>query len=159
MIADEPVSMVDASMRSTIVECLRRLHVDCGISFVYITHDLATAHQVSRDLMVLYRGRVVESGATAEVIARPAHPYTQDLLAAIPGMKPGTTWLAEAHAGAGEAADDAGQSGCPYAARCNAVMDRCRRASPPTFHLAGAHRASCFLGEPAAPAGARKGPP
>jgi peptide/nickel transport system ATP-binding protein len=158
VIADEPVSMVDASMRSTIVECLRRLHVDCGISFVYITHDLATAHQVSRDLMVLYRGRVVESGETTEVVARPAHPYTQDLLAAIPGMEPGTAWLAEERAGAGEAADNVGQAGCPYATRCNDVMDRCRRASPRTSHLEGSHRVVCLLGEPAAPRGAQKGP-
>ncbi|GAF87870.1 unnamed protein product, partial [marine sediment metagenome] len=71
VIADEPVSMVDASLRATILSHLLRLHRDLGASFLYITHDLATARQVSRRILVLYRGTVVEAGETEEVISAP----------------------------------------------------------------------------------------
>src|SRR3954451_24719936 len=76
IIADEPVSMVDASLRATILESLRRLNREFGIAILYITHDLTTAYHVSKDIMVLYRGELAEVGDVEHVIKDPQHPYT-----------------------------------------------------------------------------------
>src|SRR5262249_42509687 len=84
IIADEPVSMVDASLRATILESLRKLYQDYGISFLYITHDLTTAYQISRNIIVLYRGSVAEVGEVDRVIKQPKHPYSQLLISSIP---------------------------------------------------------------------------
>ena len=93
IVADEPVSMVDASMRASILLSMYKLYSEFNISFVYITHDLTTAYQVSEDIIVLYRGRVAESGPVEEVIKSPKHPYTQQLISSIPLPKPGSEWL------------------------------------------------------------------
>src|SRR5207302_7886631 len=77
IVADEPVSMVDASLRATILGSLRKLTDEHGISILYITHDLATAYQVSDLILVLYRARLVEAGAVQRIVAAPQHPYTQ----------------------------------------------------------------------------------
>src|SRR6059058_177217 len=83
IVADEPVSMVDASLRATILESLRKLHADFGISFLYITHDLTTAYQVSENIVVLYRGTVAEAGEVGLVVRDPQHPYTRLLVGSI----------------------------------------------------------------------------
>lgn len=92
LVADEPVSMVDASLRMTILRNLRDLRDKHGISIIYITHDLATAYHVSDFVMVLHRGRVVEAGPPEPVIERPEHPYTRSLVASIPWPEPGDEW-------------------------------------------------------------------
>jgi peptide/nickel transport system ATP-binding protein len=84
LIADEPVSMVDASLRATILKNIHDLKDKHGISILYITHDLATAYHVSDYVMVLYKGHVVEAGPPGEVIGDPQHAYTQLLIASIP---------------------------------------------------------------------------
>src|SRR5215204_1125459 len=83
IIADEPVSMVDASLRATILESLRQLHIRFGISMIYITHDLTTAYQVSDNIVVLYRGEMAEVGDVEKVVKQTAHPYTQLLINSI----------------------------------------------------------------------------
>ena len=93
IVADEPVSMVDASLRASILENMYKLYSEFNISFIYITHDLTTAYQVSEDIVVLYRGKVAESGPVEEVIKSPKHPYTQQLISSIPLPKPGSKWL------------------------------------------------------------------
>jgi len=92
ILADEPVSMVDASLRSTILQILFDLYRSAGISLVYITHDLATAYQVAETIVVLYGGRVMEVGAADDVIHRPQHPYTRSLIAAVPSPDPEVPW-------------------------------------------------------------------
>jgi ABC-type oligopeptide transport system ATPase subunit len=84
IIADEPVSMVDASLRATILESLQKAHQERGISLMYITHDLTTAYQVSQSILMLYQGTTVEVGDVDLVIQQPLHPYTQLLMASIP---------------------------------------------------------------------------
>ena len=84
IIADEPVSMVDASLRATILGSLRRLTDEFGISILYITHDLATAWQVSDNIIVMYRAAAVEAGQAERVVQSPAHPYTRVLVGSIP---------------------------------------------------------------------------
>jgi ABC-type oligopeptide transport system ATPase subunit len=92
IVADEPVSMVDASRRAAILEIMLRLKRDYGISFLYITHDLSTAYEVCDDIMILYRGEVVEQGNTRTVIDHPQHPYTRLLVESIPVPDPDVRW-------------------------------------------------------------------
>ena len=92
LVADEPVSMVDASLRMTILKNLRDLRDKHGISIIYITHDLATAYHVSDFVMVLHKGRVVEAGPPEPVIEDPQHPYTKSLVASIPWPEPADEW-------------------------------------------------------------------
>jgi peptide/nickel transport system ATP-binding protein len=92
LIADEPVSMVDASLRATILESLRKLNQELRIPVVYITHDLATAYHVSDEIMVLYRGNLVEFGDVEDVIKRPKHEYTRLLVDSIPWPDPDRRW-------------------------------------------------------------------
>jgi len=86
LIADEPTSMLDVSLRLSILETLQRLKTDRRIALLYITHDIATARMVAEEMAVLYRGRLVETGPTAKVIDTPRHPYTRLLLAAVPEL-------------------------------------------------------------------------
>ena len=95
IIADEPVSMVDASLRATILTSLRELHDKFGISLIYITHDLTTAYQVSQNVIVLYRGLVAEAGDVEKVVGDPKHPYTRLLIGSIPYPDPSRPWTGE----------------------------------------------------------------
>lgn len=92
VLADEPVSMVDASLRSTILDILYDLYREKGISLVYVTHDLATAYQVAETIVVLHGGQVMEVGDAEAVIHDPKHPYTQALISAVPSPDPDVPW-------------------------------------------------------------------
>jgi len=92
LVADEPVSMVDASLRMTILGNMQALKNEHDISIIYITHDLATAYHVSDYVLVLHEGRIVEAGTPEDVIERPEHPYTQTLVGAIPWPDPERRW-------------------------------------------------------------------
>ncbi len=92
IVADEPVSMVDAALRVTILASLLRLKEEFGISLIYITHDLATAYQISDHIIVLNRGIVVEQGNPEQVVKNPQHPYTQLLISSIPQADPTKPW-------------------------------------------------------------------
>lgn len=144
IVADEPVSMVDASLRATILQTLRSLNEDLGISFVYITHDLTTAYQVSDNILVLYRGRMAEAGDVESVIKRPQHPYTQLLVGSIPLPDPNRRW-GESVVSAAVDESQSSRDGCLFASRCPHVMDRCKQEVPPLYR-SDPHRANaCFL--------------
>ena len=145
IIADEPVSMVDASLRATILESLRKLNQDFGISFLYITHDLTTAYQVSDNIMVLYRGTVAETGAVDRVIKNPRHPYTQLLVASIPLPDPERRWGETVVPAARSEAGDGPDHGCPFADRCPHVMPVCWDNPPPLYRTEAHQAAACFL--------------
>lgn len=144
IIADEPVSMVDASLRATILETLRSLNRDFGISILYITHDLTTAYHISSDILVLYRGSVAEIGAVEHVIKDPQHPYTQLLVDSIPWPDLNHTWGQNQVVLPSRAAVTSG-SGCKFADRCPHVMDACRGQEPPHYQLNEKRAAACFL--------------
>jgi peptide/nickel transport system ATP-binding protein len=143
IIADEPVSMVDASLRATILGSMRRLHDAFGISLVYITHDLTTAYQISRNVIVLYRGQVAEAGDVEAMVGDPKHPYTQLLVGSIPLPDPRRPWRAEAAPGAGNEAPS--DHGCRFAARCPAVMPMCHETPPPLYRVGPSRAAACQL--------------
>jgi oligopeptide/dipeptide ABC transporter ATP-binding protein len=150
IIADEPVSMVDASLRATILSSLHTLYQDFGISFIYITHDLTTAYQVSENIIILFHGAVAEAGNTEKVIKDPLHPYTRELIHSIPVPEPGSGWIEEAVEEKVVDDPDAEEhtSGCRYALRCPQAMDKCAVA-PPFYRTEGERAVSCFLYEEA----------
>src|SRR5438128_4870132 len=140
--ADEPVSMVDASLRATILGSLRKLKDEHGISILYITHDLATAYQVSDAILVMYRAQIVEAGAIEAVVDAPQHPYTQLLISAIPRAETGRQWLASEENGRreGTAASDAG---CCFADRCPQVAAGCLTGPPALRRTAPRRAVAC----------------
>lgn len=150
ILADEPVSMVDASLRATILDSIRTLNRELGISVIYITHDLTTAYQISDNIVVLYRGSVVEAGAVEHVIKNPRHPYTQLLVQSIPQPDPRKRW-GEIHA-RGDLDQDGSLTGCKFADRCPYVMDMCAQKVPPLYQTDPHRIVSCFLHREAMPA-------
>ena len=142
LVADEPVSMIDASLRALVLRSLRSLNRDFGIPILYITHDLATAYHIADVIVVLYRGEVVEAGAAADVITAPKHPYTRLLVGSIPWPDPDTRWGQDQQILREER--EIGQAGCAFAGRCPSATVECRSEIPPLF--AAGHSASrCFL--------------
>lgn len=145
IIADEPVSMVDASLRATILESLRALHDQFGISMLYITHDLTTAYQISQNIIVLYRGEVAEVGDVDLVVKTPLHPYTQLLINSIPSPDTTHTWHQEKLTGDATPQSAVSTQGCKFADRCPQVMEICRNQTPPLFRTDDRRAAACFL--------------
>lgn len=145
IVADEPVSMVDASLRATILESLLKAHVDLGASLIYITHDLTTAYQVSQSILMLYQGTMVELGNVDKVIKDPRHPYTQLLVSSIPLPDPKKRW------GKGMAREKLAKPpggknlGCKFAERCPAVMPMCWQSPPPLYGLDSDRAVACYL--------------
>ena len=92
ILADEPVSAVDASLRATILDSVKKLNQELGISVIYVTHDLTTAYQISDEIMILYKGVLKEAGPVEVVIKNPKHPYTQLLIDSIPQANPKLKW-------------------------------------------------------------------
>ena len=148
ILADEPVSMVDASLRATILESLRTLNRDLGISILYVTHDLTTAYQICENIIVMYQGSVVEAGSVEQVIRHPKHPYTQLLVESIPKMQAARDWEQDETEETMLSIDEAQESaGCKFADRCPAVMDKCWTQPPPLYQVDSERAARCFLYE------------
>ena len=143
ILADEPVSMVDASLRASILGSLRKMNVERGISIVYITHDLATAYQISENIVVLYRGSVAEAGDVELVVKQPRHPYTQLLISSIPLASAERTWTTET--AAGSALQAVGSTGCKFADRCPSATSPCLQAVPPPFQTDRYRAVACYL--------------
>jgi peptide/nickel transport system ATP-binding protein len=156
ILADEPVSMVDASLRATILGALRQMTLALGIPVVYITHDLATAYQVAENIVVLYRGAVVEAGDVELVVKRPRHPYTQLLIASIPLPGVERTWTTAAGRSPAPSRPAGAEPGCSFADRCPSAMPACRVAAPPLYRTERHRVVSCFLYQDAPPLPARE---
>jgi oligopeptide/dipeptide ABC transporter ATP-binding protein len=150
IVADEPVSMVDASLRATILGSLRKLTDEYGISILYITHDLATAYQVSDSVLVLYRAHLAEAGAVERVVAAPQHPYTRLLVSAIPRPQAARDWLSQDNEPRGGDGVAAGK-GCVFAERCPHAVSACRVAQPPLYRTEPRRAVACVRYEDAPP--------
>jgi len=143
IVADEPVSMLDASLRMSIVNMFRKLKTDNEVSVIYITHDLATAFYAGDRIAVMLRGWIVEMGSTEQVLGNPLHPYTQNLKASIPSIHTSEAWN-EKIALAVIETDEYTRTGCKFAGRCPAVMDICHDNIPPSVIHEG-RSVKCFL--------------
>ena len=136
LIADEPVSMVDASLRMSIVNLFKKLRDELGVSVLYITHDLATAYYVSDRIAIMFRGNIVEMGPVEQVLMNPRHPYTRLLRESIPEADPHKRWkdtitLAELEH------EEYLRQGCKFAGRCPAVMAKCKTLVPQDIEIDG----------------------
>lgn len=146
VVADEPVSMVDASHRIGILSLLRELQAALGIAFLYITHDLASARHFSDRIAVLYLGTVVESGPTAEVVEDPWHPYSVALLASVPEPDPANRGRLRATISGEPPRADAVPPGCPFHPRCpHTIKGLCDVERPVLQELAPGHSVACHL--------------
>ncbi len=144
ILADEPVSMLDISIRIGLLNVMARLREAENVSFLYITHDIASARYVSDRLLVMYGGHVVESGPTESVLAHPKHPYTDLLLSAVPD--PRARLAVDAQAVKSEPPTVIDPSpGCRFRARCPLAIDVCHSVTPRPRELGPAHRASCHV--------------
>lgn len=147
ILADEPVSMVDASLRATILESLMKLKEELGISLVYITHDLTTAYQISQHIYIMYRGSVAELGSVDKVIKDPQHPYTRLLVGSIPLPDPDIHWGGEQDidttATAAAARDKV--RGCKFSNRCPFAMQECFEKHPPLYKTDDDRAVACYL--------------
>lgn len=129
IIADEPVSMVDASLRMSIVNLFKQLRDELGVSILYITHDLATAYYVSDRIAIMFRGNIVEMGPVEQVLMNPRHPYSKLLRDSIPQADPNSRWTTTVTLAELEHEEYLRQ-GCKFAGRCPDVMDICRGEVP-----------------------------
>ena len=144
IVADEPVSMIDASLRANILTKLKELRDEFGISLLYITHDLATAHQISDKIFVLYRGRAVEIGDASTVIRHPQHPYTQLLVSSIPRPDPDNTWEGRVEIPLEELTPGSDRRGCLFRHRCPQRMIECE--TRPSHYTGGyGQSVACYL--------------
>ena len=145
IVADEPVSMVDASLRAMILDIMMRLREEHGISFLYITHDLSTAYQIGNDIHVLFQGSVAERGDTPNVIERPKHPYVQQLVGSIPVPDPEVRWDTNLRLPSEEEMRSSATSGCRFYPRCGFRMERCKTKQPDLYVIEPKHEAACYL--------------
>jgi len=144
ILADEPVSMLDVSIRIGLLNVMARLRETEGVSFLYITHDIASARYVSDRLLVMYGGHVVESGPTESVLANPKHPYTELLLSAVPDPRAPLGVDSEAAKAEPPAVIDPAP-GCRFRARCPLAIDVCGSVTPKLRELGPAHEAACHV--------------
>ena len=126
LIADEPTSMLDVSIRMDILTLLANLKKERDLALLLITHDLASARYLADRVLVLFRGRIVEAGPSDELVGSPAHPYTRALLASIADVGE----LGETSGEVDSELEEDNEAGCPFAPRCPDAMDVCRRTEP-----------------------------
>jgi peptide/nickel transport system ATP-binding protein len=134
LIADEPVSMVDASLRMSVVNLFRRLRDDFGVSVLYITHDLATAYYVSDRIAIMFRGNIVEMGPVEKVLMDPKHSYTKLLRESIPEADPKKRWSTRVTLAELEH-EEYLRVGCKFAGRCPGAKEICTCEVPPNTYV------------------------
>ncbi|RIK38949.1 MAG: peptide ABC transporter ATP-binding protein [Chloroflexi bacterium] len=141
LVADEPVSMIDASLRMTVVNLFKKLRDEFKINILYITHDLSTAYYVSDLIAIMYRGNVVEYGPSSQILRNPAHPYTELLLDSV--AKIGEKWSELVRLPDMET-KEYGYVGCKFVGRCPYAREICRQVKPPRVVTEEGREVLCF---------------
>ena len=146
VLCDEPVSALDVSTQNQIINLLKKLRDEVGVSYLFIAHDLAVVRNISQRVMVMYLGRAMETRSARQIFSAPAHPYTEALMAAVPLPKPSLRGTRRHDMVRGEL-PDAGSvpSGCVFHPRCRYAMDICREEVPERTPLAGGGEVACHL--------------
>jgi len=147
LVADEAVSALDVSIQAQVVGLLAELQRSLGLTLVFVSHQLATVSHLCERVVIMYRGRIVEAGPTAEVFARPRHGYTAALMAAHPGRRPQSP-IAAAEAAAEVPANDASSHddvGCPFRHKCRYRVERCAVETPAEVSIGRDHVSRCFV--------------
>ena len=142
IIADEPVSMLDVSIRAEILDLMKNIQKKNSISFIYITHDLATARYFGQKIIILYLGKIMESGSIDQVLLEPKHPYTQALIDAISEPDPDNLYK-EKIIRINEPLDIDYYSGCRFRARCPYAIKKCEEV--PTLETRDGRNVACFV--------------
>jgi len=150
LLADEPVSMLDVSIRLEMLHLLDDLRRRLSLALLYITHDIASARYFSDEILVMYAGQIVERGPAEELTQRPAHPYTQLLVASAPDPDNLGSSL-RAGAPPSRRLSEVADSGCPFSSRCPFADDRCRQENPPLQPISALRSAACWRLDVAAP--------
>jgi peptide/nickel transport system ATP-binding protein len=149
LLADEPTSMLDVSIRIGILNLMLTLKEERRIAFLYVTHDLASARYVADDILVMYAGQIVEQGPIEEVLADPMHPYTQLLLSAVPDPGKGSdAKRIDMRKGQASAAVDP-PAGCRFVRRCPIAIDACSQVTPALVNARRDQAARCHVTAPA----------
>lgn len=146
IVCDEPVSSLDVSTQAEVINLLRRLQRELGVAYLFIAHDLSLVRHVSRNIAVMYLGRIVERGPAEAVYATPRHPYTEALLSAVPVPDPIRQRTRERIVLTGDMPSPvAPPSGCRFHTRCPYVMNVCRSVDPPPFAIEDGTVVACHL--------------
>jgi peptide/nickel transport system ATP-binding protein len=144
ILADEPVSMLDVSIRIGLLNLMAQLRDEQGVSILYITHDIASARYVADRLIIMYAARIAEQGPTEELLARPKHPYTQLLLSAVPDPRAPLSIGAETDRGEPPRVINP-VPGCRFRWRCPLAIDECQTVTPELSELGPDHEAACHV--------------
>jgi len=150
IVADEPVSMLDVSIRTELLRLMLDLRKERGLTYLFITHDLSLAWVIADRIAVMYLGKIMEIGPAERVIRQPRNPYTQALVSVSPSPDPPTAGQrARRTILEGETPDAAHiPTGCRFRPRCPVAFDRCAVEEPPLFDVGGGQSAACWLAEP-----------
>jgi oligopeptide/dipeptide ABC transporter ATP-binding protein len=146
LVADEPVSMLDVSVRAGVLSLLDGLRRQGDVGILMITHDLSTAAHFADRIVVMYLGRIVEEAPAREVVRDPQHPYTKALLSVVPRRDPRERTTPQILVGETPNPVDV-PSGCRFHPRCPVAVDRCRSIDPALYETSPSHRAACILVE------------
>ncbi len=144
IIADEPVSALDVSIQAQIINLLKKLQEQFGISYIFIAHDLSVVGYLSHRVGVMYLGKIVETGTKTDIFTNPLHPYTKALLAAVPRLDPkrkGKRILLPGDV----PSPISPPPGCPFHPRCTYKFEPCDKDMPPFFEISATHRVACWL--------------
>lgn len=152
LIADEPTTALDVTIQADIIDLLKDIQKEFGMAVIMITHDLGIVANIAKKIIVMYAGKVVETGSSQDIFYRPRHPYTKALLRAVPRLDTEEEQSLESIEGTPPNMIDP-PAGCAFSTRCSQCMRICQKSEPPMFEFEDGHTAQCWLYHPMAAQG------